>query len=38
MFDGTAIRDSPEFIRLYTQFRAGIRNEGILETLKKIGS
>jgi mannitol 2-dehydrogenase len=38
MFDGMAIRDNPGFIRLYTQFRAGIRSEGILETLKKIES
>lgn len=36
VFDTTRIRDSPEFISLYTQFRADIRNEGIIKTLKKI--
>ena len=36
MFDTTGIRDSAEFIQLYTQFRTDIRSEGIKETLKKI--
>lgn len=36
VFDTTRIRNSPEFIRLYTQFRAAILGEGILETLKRI--
>ncbi len=36
LFDSTSIRDSPEFIRLYTQLRASILSDGILETIKKI--
>lgn len=37
VFDTTTIRNNPEFKRLYTRFRADIGNEGIIETLKKIG-
>lgn len=37
LFDTAPVRDSPAFIRLYTQFRADILNNGIRETLKKIG-
>lgn len=33
MFDTTAIRNSAEFIGLYTQFRADIRTKGIIGTL-----
>ena len=37
LFDSTTIRDNADFIHLYTQFRADIARDGILETLKKIG-
>ena len=36
MFDSTRIQNSPEFIRLYTQFRASILSDGILQTIKNI--
>jgi hypothetical protein len=37
LFDSTTIQDNADFIHLYTQFRADIARDGILETLKKIG-
>ncbi|MBC8156469.1 MAG: mannitol dehydrogenase family protein [Bacteroidetes bacterium] len=37
LFNSTSVRNSLEFIRLYTQFRADIVSDGILKTLKKIG-
>lgn len=36
LFDSTRVQNSPEFISLYTQFRASILSDGILETIKKI--
>lgn len=38
LFDSTSIRSSPEFTRLYTQYRSDIRTIGIIETLKKMGN
>lgn len=36
LFDTTSVRNSPEFIRLYAQFRADIISDGILKTLREI--